>query len=516
MRIHGTFLNSSALAVTVEIITRRDTLTSIEIGSDEAGLWFPASEAFTTESGLNDTFDVVLQSSATLRLETTDYRAEFYQRACRDAVVRVTVADGRPLFVGCVEPRQYSQDFSGGQLSNDIELPLIDALSSLQYTSYAHIGAPGISFQKVWEASSVRSFLSIIKELLSETPCADSPYRLYYDGSKALSSSPARRFSILSEVGVAETVFIGEDEDDTMTMLETLEHMLRFLNLHIVQQGLDFFVFSWESLRQSSIQWRCLIGGAADFTQQLSPQALSEATVFGTRMDIEMGETYNRLLLDVSPADVTDVVASPLSSDALVPMFTGKQLYATCLWAAGTGDTSSKAFQALLNDQPTTYDGAHTVEYFLWAKSAIGWRIGTGDGSGGVRQWTGTKQDQQRIPGLLRKQIGAAILSMGKIDRKASATDNSLTSTVEMADYLVVSVNGNLIDDEATTYPQPDDLRRAAPVATWDGNAAGASTRPPMMRRRTILSSRAPSSSTPSCASPSTISTEPSTTLSDG
>lgn len=62
---------------------------------------------------------------------------------------------------------------------------------------------------------------------------------------------------------------------------------------------------------------------------------------------------------------------------------------------------------------------------------------------------------------------------MGKIDRKASATDNSLTSTVEMADYLVVSVNGNLIDDEATTYPQPDDLRRAAPVATWDGNAAG-------------------------------------------
>lgn len=473
MRIYGTFLNRSGLAVTVEIITRRDTLTAIEIGSEDAGLWFPASEAFTTESGLNDTFDVVLQSSATLRLETTAYRAEFYQRACRDAVVRVTVADGRPFFVGCVEPRQYSQDFSGGQLSNDIELPLIDALSSLQYTSYAHIGAPGISFQKVREASSVRSFLSIIKDLLSETPCADSPYRLYYDGSKALSSDAARRFSILSEVGVAETVFIGEDEDDTMTMLETLEHMLRFLNLHIVQQGLDFFVFSWESLRQSSIQWRCLIGGAADFTQQLSPQALSEATVFGTRMDMEMGETYNRLVLDVKPADTTDVVASPLSSDALVPMFTGKQLYATCLWAAGTGDTSSKAFQALLSDQPTTYDGAHTVEYFLWAKSAIGWRIGTGDGSGSVRQWTGTKKDQQRIPGLLRKQIGAAILSMGKIDRKASATDNSLTSTVEMADYLVVSVNGNLIDDEATTYPQPDDLRRAAPVATWDGNAAG-------------------------------------------
>lgn len=354
MRIHGTFLNSSGLAVTVEIITRRDTLTSIEIGSDEAGLWFPASEAFTTESGLNDTFDVVLQSSATLRLETTDYRAEFYQRACRDAVVTVSITedDGttRTRFLGCVEPRQYSQDFSGGQLSNDIELPLIDALSSLQYASYAHIGAPGVSFQKVREASSVRSFLAIIKELLSETPCADLPYRLYYDGSKALTSSPARRFSILSEVGVAETVFIGEDEDDTMTMLETLEHMLRFLNLHIVQQGLDFFVFSWESLRQPSIQWRCLIGGAPDFVQSLDPQTLSDSTVFGTRMDMEMGETYNRLVLDVNPADTTDVVASPLSSDALVPMFTGKQLYATCLWAAGTGDTSSKAFQALLSD----------------------------------------------------------------------------------------------------------------------------------------------------------------------
>ena len=31
---------------------------------------------------------------------------------------------------------------------------------------------------------------------------------------------------------------------------------------------------------------------------------------------------------------------------------------------------------------------------------------------------------------------------------------SALAVTVEMADYLVVSVNGNLIDDEATTYHQ--------------------------------------------------------------
>ena len=475
MLIKGQFTNRAGQTVTVRIVTQSDTTAAVTIGDGASGLWFPADGALVTESGLNDTFDVVIPSTATLRLEAAQYVADFYQQACRDAIVTVTIGED-VAFVGCVDPRQFSQDFSGGQLSNDIELNLIDGLAALQYANYAHVGEPGVIFRNVRAAASVRSFLGIITTIIRQTPGGASA-RLWYDGSKSLAADTARRYSVFSELGVAESVFIGEDEDDTSSLQDTLSDLLKFLNLHIVQRGHDFFIFSWDSFRADSIRWQRIDGTAGTLTTPNVPVAISDANIDGTQVDIDMGETFNRLVLHVSPDDMESVVTSPLDDDTISPMFRNRQKYATSLWAYGDGKTSRNAFLNLLQGKPTDYDGAHTDDYYLWVKKAYGWKLGTGDGKGGCTDWTTTRlnggRTQHRIPGYLRSQIACALMAFGKLERKAEASDNSLTSSIDMTDYLVVSVNGNGKTAEDTMHPTPAEIKAAAPVAVWDGNEAG-------------------------------------------
>lgn len=77
------------------------------------------------------------------------------------------------------------------------------------------------------------------------------------------------------------------------------------------------------------------------------------------------------------------------------------------------------------------------------------------------------------MPNALAKQAGAAIIAFGKVEKKTDGKDNSLTSKVEMTNYLVVSVNGNGDDKEATTYPNETSLKAGIPRAVYNGSMTG-------------------------------------------
>jgi hypothetical protein len=56
----------------------------------------------------------------------------------------------------------------------------------------------------------------------------------------------------------------------------------------------------------------------------------------------------------------------------------------------------------------------------------------------------------------------------------ASKNDNSPTSKVEMTNYLILSVNGNKVDnDEDHTYPLESDIKAHIPYAVYKGNTTG-------------------------------------------
>ena len=64
-------------------------------------------------------------------------------------------------------------------------------------------------------------------------------------------------------------------------------------------------------------------------------------------------------------------------------------------------------------------------------------------------------------------------MALGKVEKKTDGKDNSPTSKVEMTNYLVVSVNGNCDDKEATTYPNANSLKADIPRAVYNGSMTG-------------------------------------------
>ena len=84
----------------------------------------------------------------------------------------------------------------------------------------------------------------------------------------------------------------------------------------------------------------------------------------------------------------------------------------------------------------------------------------------------GTKQ--HALPDWLGQAPGAAIMALGSVKINTANDDNSPTSKVNMTNYLVVSVNGNGVDnDENNTYPSVADIQKNIPYAVYTGNKAG-------------------------------------------
>ena len=109
MKIHGEFINKKGRVVGV-YITSATGNKDIEIDGEGSDVHFSADDTVTTESGFNDSLDVILAHSATIRLSTVQFIPELFAKGSHDVKVEVTL-DGDCIFAGFVEPNTYSQDY---------------------------------------------------------------------------------------------------------------------------------------------------------------------------------------------------------------------------------------------------------------------------------------------------------------------------------------------------------------------------------------------------------------------
>lgn len=162
MYIHGGFLNRHGETVTVYIVTKGSREQELEIGTDEADVFF-SEDPVEISDQTNDTFDVLLGQSASIRLLCGNVIADLFSTSCRDAVVNVYKGD-RCVFAGYIEPLTFSQPYN--ERWDELELNCISALSALQYSKYKNVGASGVSYTEVKASATQRSFLDIMKEVL--------------------------------------------------------------------------------------------------------------------------------------------------------------------------------------------------------------------------------------------------------------------------------------------------------------------------------------------------------------
>ena len=472
--MHGHFYNQREERIEVHILTGGDRTKETVIGEKNGELSFTDDPVELT-SQVNDTFDHLLCQQATVRLLARNFVPDFFCASCRDAVVNI-YRDGECLFAGFIEPQSYSQGYN--EEFDEIELSCIDALTALQYAKYRDVGSLGVLYNVVKAEAEQRTFLAMLKEILGGVTAeldivGGNAMRYLYDGSKAVDDLAGNHYAIFGQLTVSELLFLGDEEDDVWQQDEVLEEILKYLNLHIVQDGLTFYLFSWESVKgDERIYWRDLLTGASVTTARQTTDIVT-GLVTDTDTTISVGEVYNKIMLTAKVESMESVIESPLDNDLLKSPFSNKQKYMTEYSSDGEGSKAINAFDAMTHGQETSYSGGCVTDWYVQMMNNSQWLFPKSGSGNLMEEYCSEGRNQHILPNWLAKNQGAAIMALGKVEKKTDGKDNSPTSKVEMTNYLVVSVNGNCDDKEATTYPNTNSLKAGIPRAVYNGSMTG-------------------------------------------
>jgi hypothetical protein len=478
MYIHGSFLSQQSDTITVHIVTGNDRTQTIEIGTEKADVYFSEDPA-EIENEVNDTFDVLLRNSAKIRLLCGNLIKDLFSTSCRDAVVNIYKND-TCIFAGFIEPQTLSQPYNNRW--DELELNCIDALSALQYSKYKNVGALGVIYAFVKAEAAQRSFYDIATEILQGVTegldiLGNQNIKFWYDGSKAVDAQTANRYQVFKQLSISDLLFLGDDESDVWQQDEVLEELLKYLNLHIVQDGFNFYIFSWESVKATpdKIIWHDIVANSTKTTAQQAV-TIALANVADCDTTISIGDVYNQLLLTAKVEDIESVIESPLDDDLLVSPYINKQKYLTEYSSDGEGKTAYNAFYAMTHNQKTTYGAGAITDWYVQVMRNKQWTFPMkGNTDIDIVDYFGSEgTNQHALPDWLGQAPGAAIMALGSVKMNTANDDNSPTSKVNMTNYLAVSVNGNGIDnDENKTYPSVADIQKNIPYAVYTGNKAG-------------------------------------------
>ncbi len=478
MYIHGSFLSQQSDTITVHIVTGNDRTQTIEIGTEKADVYFSDDPA-EIENEVNDTFDVLLRNSAKIRLLCGNLITDLFSTSCRDAVVNIYKND-TCIFAGFIEPQTLSQPYNDRW--DELELNCIDALSALQYSKYKNVGALGVIYAFVKAEAAQRSFYDIATEILQGVTegldiLGNQNIKFWYDGSKAVDAQTTNRYQVFRQLSISDLLFMGDDESDVWQQDEVLEELLKYLNLHIVQDGFNFYIFSWESVKATpdKIIWHDIVANSTKTTAQQAV-TIALANVADCDTTISIGDVYNQLLLTAKVEDIESVIESPLDDDLLVSPYVNKQKYLTEYSSDGEGKTAYNAFNAMTHDQKTMYGGGAITNWYVQVMRNKQWTFPMkGNTEIDIVDYFGSEGTKQHaLPDWLGQAPGAAIMALGSVKINTANDDNSPTSKVNMTNYLVVSVNGNGVDnDENNTYPSVADIQKNIPYAVYTGNKAG-------------------------------------------
>ena len=484
MYIHGSFLSQQGDTITVHIVTGNDRTQTIEIGTEKADVYFSDDPA-EIENEVNDTFDVLLRNSAKIRLLCGNLIKDLFSTSCRDAVVNIYKND-TCIFAGFIEPQTFSQPYNDRW--DELELNCIDALSALQYSKYKNVGALGVVYAFVKAEAAQRSFYDIATEILQGVTngldiLGNQNIKFWYDGSKAVDAQTANRYQVFKQLSISDLLFLGDDESDVWQQDEVLEELLKYLNLHIVQDGFNFYIFSWDSVKATpdKIIWHDIVANSTKTTAQQAV-TIALANVADCDTTISIGDVYNQLLLTAKVEDIESVIESPLDDDLLASPYINKQKYLTEYSSDGEGKTAYNAFYDMTHNKKTTYGGGAITDWYVQVMRNKQWAFPMkGNRDIDIVDYFGSEgANQHALPDWLGQEPGAAIMALGSVKINTANDDNSPTSKVNMTNYLVVSVNGNGIDnDENKTYPSVADIQKNIPYAVYNGNKAGGVFSPP-------------------------------------
>lgn len=240
-----------------------------------------------------------------------------------------------------------------------------------------------------------------------------------------------------------------------------------------IQKNGEYFTADYDMATQTYVITGPATPSYSPYTESVEDISIGLDDWGGNSTSITIDEVFNQLVLTCNLEDLETVVDSPLEEETLKSPYDKKVLWATEYVSSGNGESALNGCFDLIDRGSTTYDGATSYEHYLRLKKSNIWSC-NGD------KYVDPQYDQAYI--MKRARAGsclAFIAGMGNIERVANKQDNAVKNDIKLTDYLVISVNGNMINKDTeesirhNTYhrwPSDNVINQAQPIAQYVGN----------------------------------------------
>jgi hypothetical protein len=443
--IHGTFKDRQEHTIEVQIRSRLSNYECI-IGNDNDSDIYFTDEPIQIETVCDDLFTHIIKKSCTINLLSRVYLGDKLFAGNSESVGVLVYKDNEIIFQGFVEPDSFNQPYA--KTYEPFTLNCIDFLGTLQYHTLLDLH----SYDNLLADSDIYSFKHYI-DLMRFEPLG----RLYYDGSKTVSGQSA-----LDVCGVSMNVFLGDSEDDVMTFEEILEEILKYLNLHIIQEGDKFLIFDWKTLENENPSLTTFSGNSA-YTVADSNIQVTSGSYSSDSTQLSMSEVFNQVQVKCELEDIDELISNPIDADELTSHYDKHQLFMTELMVEGISPKDCMTFADLLLSPMVTdcysSDGGSDESnwkardwYVKWLYNP-NWKLtyANGDIESLMTNIGGTYVDQYKVMELLRsRRFMPALINIKQQKECTTATNMHRQNAKKDSgqNYLVISVNGNESDTE--------------------------------------------------------------------
>ena len=477
MLLTGVFRDLNDDVYTLYILTNGDRTETITIGeNDESDVFFDI-EPIKIEENNDDEFETIIRKSCSIGLVTKKYLGDkLFADKSRNVIVNIYKGN-KIVFAGYEEPNIYSQPYT--DVYDTLSINCTDGLSTLQYYYYLNANKSVKDYElKVQEAGSA-TFYDMLYSMLQETLNIDvkgnTTGKIYYDLSKGLEQGKEK--TIFEDLSMSELYLLGDDIDSVWTYEDVLKEILQYLNLHIRQEGFDYYIFDWDNIRKRNTKWYDIVN-KTEKTMQVNRKELSGLTRGSSDTNLTISDVYNQVQVKDELQSQETIIESPLDDDNMVSKYTGKQLYCTEYSSIGEGETARNAFHAMVRNQSTTYDEAKETDWFIQVMTNKHWKFYCND--------NGTKKtideitdensgkNQWNIPyKAAHNRFTPVLCKFGKNEHNSKATDNSVVNNISMDNYLYISCNGINDKTESATNATTLEIYNSMPIAEYIGNKSG-------------------------------------------
>ena len=470
MYIHGQFRDVNNVLYSVHILSNDDKTEEMIIG--ENGLYFSGSP-ISIETDNEDTFQTIIKRSASINLVTKDYIGDkLFADNSRNIKVNIYKGD-KCIYAGFVEPNTFSQPFVNGL--DEFTVNTTDALATLQYYNYGDVNLNNYKASRA--KASVKSFKDMLDQIMLDIQDIDivngTKGKIFYDLSKGVSKGKEK--TIFSDCSMSELYMLGDEADDVWTNEDVISQMMQYLNLHIIQDGFDYYIYDWNTIKDKRTVW---YNRTEDTAVTITPTLLEMTADLHSSDDtnLSVADVYNQVSIKCSLEDQDSVIESPMDSENLSSLYNGKQKFMTEYISEGEGVRANNAFFDMIHDRATSYEACKIVDWYLQAMYNTNWNFITPKGyiTSLCELSNGVYVNQWKLPKYLKdNQLIPCIFKMGSVKKQNDVTDNSPTSKIDMNTYLYISINGNGDDTETNHSPSDQTIKDRSGMIEYIGNNSG-------------------------------------------